>query len=386
MWKHWQSKPRGVCEPIYPLKESTVVAVAAALKAANVRSAPSYLSELKLGHIEARHEVPDWLNRTLSLCCRAATRGLGPPSRAPELRIEHIRDAAEALVGRGAGDVLHPWRSYIVAHFWMLREIELAGLTCSQVSVSEGDRSATIVLLVSKDDQAGKGVSRTLFCGCRSLSAPVVCPVHAVLDQLLAVRDLAEVLAIDPDHAPLFPTPSGGVPAKNAVCEAWSRLSTCGPLTGHSARRSGAKYYARTGWTLPAIQRLGRWASKQVMKYVEEALSETTVRPTLPAAALQSRPLALEGSRTASLELRISTLEGRDTPYVLGTCKVHVRLPVPLTTSSVAWQASCGWRFSAGTFALLTESQLASCAATRCARCFDPRRGAAKPVRAEGTS
>ena len=77
-------------EFIYPLTEETVVDVAAAVKAAHYRSAVSYLGELRLGHIESRHDVPLWLARVFAGCRRALLRGLGPPSRAVELPVELV--------------------------------------------------------------------------------------------------------------------------------------------------------------------------------------------------------------------------------------------------------------------------------------------------------
>ena len=45
-------------------------------------------------------------------------------------------------------------------------------------------------------------------------------------------------------------------------------------LTGHSARRSGAMWYARKGLPVHEIGLLGRWKSSAVFRYIEEALQE----------------------------------------------------------------------------------------------------------------
>ena len=45
-------------------------------------------------------------------------------------------------------------------------------------------------------------------------------------------------------------------------------------VTGHFMRRSGAKAWARSGFSLATVQWLGRWGSSAVMLYVEEAAEE----------------------------------------------------------------------------------------------------------------
>ena len=60
----------------------------------------------------------------------------------------------------------------------------------------------------------------------------------------------------------------------------WGWANRCGKshaggkARGHSARRFGAKAYARRGWTLWKIQALSRHASMAILGYVEEALTE----------------------------------------------------------------------------------------------------------------
>ena len=57
---------------------------------------------------------------------------------------------------------------------------------------------------------------------------------------------------------------------------AWQSLARVGhaKISGHSARRSGAKRNARNGMALDDIQALGRWGGATVLEYVEEAFTE----------------------------------------------------------------------------------------------------------------
>ena len=46
-------------------------------------------------------------------------------------------------------------------------------------------------------------------------------------------------------------------------------------VSGHSARRSGAKLLSRCGWAAWQIQFWGRWGSDAVRAYTEEVFAET---------------------------------------------------------------------------------------------------------------
>ena len=70
---------------IYPLTPGLIIGVSAALKGAEYRAADRYLGELRLGHIESEHPIPEHISRVLANCRRSVLRGLGPPSRAAEL-------------------------------------------------------------------------------------------------------------------------------------------------------------------------------------------------------------------------------------------------------------------------------------------------------------
>ena len=85
----------------------------------------------------------------------------------------------------------------------------------------------------------------------------------------------------------------------------------CIAVGGHSARRSGAKFYAPALWPLLSLQLVGRWAGATVLVYVEEALKERALQPdgapvALPAAA----PGATEGG-APSVEAALPPLAAR---------------------------------------------------------------------------
>lgn len=367
---------------LYPLQRATVVAVAAALKAAAFRSGDQYLGELCLGHVEAGFEIPAWLARTFDQSKMAVLRGMGPPKRAGELKLQDVAVDARLGLGSGPDEVWKPWDAYVVACAWLLREIELAGARVGHVTFDANMKTATILLPVSKCDTGGTGVSRTRRCTCLGSETAPACPYHVLWRLVEAV-----VHRFSPESArerfdlPVCPTNTGYVPAKCAMIAAWRGLAPEGgeDISGHAARRSGAKALARAGWSVLAIQHLGRWASAQVLEYVEEAYAERAGislgegAGALP--GLEERVRALEAARVAApvpvpapLEAEAFAAPAQGAPagavtwVVLcdgPTRRVHVQASTHPSTPSWAWVTRCGWRFAnAGPFRLLEAARL----------------------------
>ena len=199
--------------------------------------------------------------------------------------------------------------------------------------------------------------------------------------------------------APLFPTRSGATPSKRRTIAAWQELSPEGhpTLGGHSARRSGAKRYARMGWTLQVIMHLGRWASAAVMAYVEEALAE--LAPGAPRKLEESvedwqSPLPALSVRVAAVEEKLEALR-RKLPRLVKECRKSeevVRevdiLPPPLPARWVVsdvgrklhrevsgcasapaymWKCGCGWEFGCGwKYSFISDREAKSWTGPRC--------------------
>ena len=354
-----------------PSPRADVLGVAAAVRASGFKSADSYVGELRLGHIEARIEVPAWLARTLSQRKRALFRGRSPKNKAAELRFQDLVAVAEPLRGCFPSAFYWPFRTYVVANRWLLRVVVVAEARLARASISQDERLASLFLLVSKADVGGHGVERKLRCSCRGSDWDSTCPVHTL-------RSLIEEVAR-----------AAGSPRRrrqrgSAMVAGWLRLAPAGfTVGGHSARRSGAIRCAHEGWHITAIQHLGRWASTQVLEYVEEAYVE-----------------AQGGERAAGLHLRevVDGLKQRvqtephlpvghqdngqeEELFVLATTgsasrrKLHVRASVHWTAPSRAWSTRCGWYFSAQVFRLLRRSQVEEAPYDKCKHVGSWRRG-----------
>ena len=177
--------------------------------------------------------------------------------------------------------------AYVVSLHWLLRADETENLLLSETSlVLHGSRTdpgdVPLWVPTSKTDPRGDGASRRLTCICKLLEweTQQQTPVPLVL---FAVKSLGLRLLFgwelndEGGTRPLFPRVDGSRAAKAQLVEAWSVVTSQNDKpTGHSPRRSGAKRYAREGWSVWMIQFMGRWAASTVLEYIEEAMAEVT--------------------------------------------------------------------------------------------------------------
>ena len=252
--------------PIFPLTEEVIVGVAAALKAAGMKSGDQYLNELKLWHVEQGFEQPGWMIRCMGLCKKALTRGRGPEKRAAELNPSDITDERWAWKPSDSTLYVRPALSFTWACIWMLREIELANMRWKHVSVTEGSRTLKILLPISKTDQRGIGTRRTLTC-CEEKTCHRMCPwkVWWEIVKVKPVNDSPEDM--------IFKDQKGKALTKLKTVTGWKGLTNV-MVSGHSARRSGAMAYVRAGMPIQELAFLGRWKSAVVLRYAEDALQE----------------------------------------------------------------------------------------------------------------
>ena len=151
-------------ENVFPLAKATVVGVAAALRSAGFLSGSLYLRELKLLHVEEGLEIAAWLDRCFKQCSRALDRGKGPTKRAPEAPTAAIPVESILMENSAKKSSRWPGLSYAWACAWMLREIELSKMKPSHIKRDPLKRQVSIYIPLSKTDQGGKGVRRTIGC------------------------------------------------------------------------------------------------------------------------------------------------------------------------------------------------------------------------------
>ena len=186
----------------------------------------------------------------------------------------------------------------------------------------------------------------------------------------------------------MFPTVGGLVPTKTSAVQArCGQVADPARISGHSARRSGAKRRAREGWPILAIQHLGCWASGHALEYVEEAYAERTGTGVAyeadepkasaawgarmaAAAAERAKVAQALGSKFDRLEAhcqQLSTEFAHEPGYVLtenqGRAHLHIRAPTHVSAPSWSWASRCGRRFAGSDFRLLSARQADECSA-----------------------
>ena len=272
--------------PAMPISAAKVVYLGAGLRAGGYRSAASVLSQYGTDATREGHTLDQRTLRALTDASRSCRRGLGPPRRALALNLFKLIDLTPSVAPWSSAGPVGPRNMLMIGSWWLLREIEASGVRAAHARIVEGrPLVATLLLPTSKSDTAALGAARAHPCICGDGRPRADCPVHALWDQLLALRDRFPGRHHDgkPEPSlPLFPTAEGQPISKTSftktVVEAARRTRQPEAnadetlrLSGHSLRASGAQHLARLGMDLLSIQLLGRWGSTALLTYVRDA-------------------------------------------------------------------------------------------------------------------
>ena len=366
-----------------------LLTVAAVLGEKDMKSADQYLGELKLMQLEMGVSWPDTMDRQLSMLKRALRRDTGPEKRAKEVKIQDIpTDIWEAQELKGGIPRRVAW-SFVWATLWMLRSAEAAELNLTDLTFNTTAKTVSLLIRKSKMDQKAKGVRRTLKC-CQNSPCVKLCPWQ------LALRIRADHITTH-DNTPLFPDPLGSKVPKVKLIKSWMDLLDQ-ELTGHSARRSGAMYYARNGLALQEIAMLGRWKSSAVFRYVEEALEDIPLdqnlhssKPETSETTIATTPLNLfSPTKPQDEALDPNVQEGKNPPKRVHTAPVKISPQVPeqvwvVSTSRKSrmghrvreaswnlplwqWTTWCGWHFADRNVKVAMTTKLQQ-GISRCKKC-----------------
>ena len=169
---------------------------------------------------------------------------------------------------------------FVIAVWFMLREIEVAAARVSDMVVSPG--LVVLDLPLHKTATGGERTltRRSLRCAYGAATHPL-CPVHAAR----AVRHLGAAGLLS-SAGPLFPGKGGGTRSKEeSVSFLRGALEAAGLMTtyqdangierqvfgGHACRVAGATFLAARGIPMAVIQLLGRWSSRAIERYTQSA-------------------------------------------------------------------------------------------------------------------
>ena len=300
-WSTWCAIAQEWGMPPLPLTRELVVAIGSSMKTGGYRSAEQYLSQAKQEHREhTRRPVPEDIAMLIKRVERSITRGTGT---------QQFKDAFEVeLLGclefHDTPDTewwLNPRRAREVTTiccWWMLRGIETAAATVKDVwsQRSTEGHITFFTLPIQKNDMTGMCVARAHRCICslrrrntQQFDPKILCPHHTIHRHLSFLQEHWPD-DFSPDF-PLFPSESGTPMQKEQVirCFQTAIAATGTPLTRpgpggnplprfqqHVCRVSGAQFLTRLGYTLEAIQLIGRWGSDAVKRYVQESALDAT--------------------------------------------------------------------------------------------------------------
>ena len=272
---------------MWPPTVDSLLALSASLKRGKYRSAYNYLYSYKAEAQRQGHQWPQQLDRLLKDCIRSCERGLGAPTKAAPLPLEKLKYLPGAHAAWFPGGPLGPRNLVVAGSYWMLREIEASTVRAALVTVEGGDGIGEpvvkLLLPASKNDPMAVGCSRAHRCSCTDRFR-ADCPAHAVIDQLYMLQ---RTFPEKHEHGkplldlPLFPTAAGAAAEKQQVVATIQRAAGLlgvqdAPdgserITGHSLRPTGAQGLVRRGWSVWAVQLMGRWGSEVVKGYLRLA-------------------------------------------------------------------------------------------------------------------
>ncbi|CAE7206172.1 unnamed protein product [Symbiodinium natans] len=387
-WRTWSK----VCDawgiPALPLSRDGIEKVAASFKAGGYRSARQYFARARREHVlQMKAEVPPDVLLCMRDALRSLERGIGGPALKDAFRFEEVvlPSPFEEIPSTRRQAVC----MLVLGCWFLLREIEIAALQSKHLTVDCERMEVTLTLAASKCDQQGNLVLRKHGCYCDHVPARM-CPYHnAVAFEKIRPKNL---------EAPLFLSSRGHELSKHETIQLIRRTLSASPFAmkragaqgqamlerfnGHVLRVSGAQFLARRLVPLPTIMLLGRWGSRSVERYVQEAALETfsldqifdpSVHVAEPAKKKRDQlnceavgdSLAALTEKLEILAARVEALQERP-PLVVGK-KAHARDPHELDKLPVTWRTRCGlWQYGCAAFTRASEAPVA----TRCRRCF----------------
>ena len=361
----------------------TLEQVGAVLRESNYKAGCAYLSEYKRLLIQKGTPWSHQLQRTFTQVARALKRDQGPTKKAAEVPEELWMERCRKEFNEPKAGLIHnPALMFAFATTWMLREVELAAIYKEDITIEEKDRIVALNLRITKGDQEGLGIKRTLQCCCEGecdWSFPC---------SFMITKAALDAVPIEEDR--LVHGDASGPIEKAQIITAWRGLFG-NAVSGHSGRRSGALQYIRRGWQVPQVAYLGRWKSNIILQYAEEALE------TMPVMAKFNKPKAIGNvqnehnkpstkGRTSEyerkLKLEIDHLkkaqekldesisrwedisvknQGLLPPTVITKGCVHASRRIPVASPVSTWHTRCGWPYGSSSFSFGLDSSAVSC-------------------------
>ena len=365
-------------QPI-PITRQVLLSIGASMKHAGYRSPKNYFYKAAQIHRETLEEdLPPHLHSLMQKILRSIKRGQGPTPFKDSFELELFniqltRTPGTVRTGHWFTDTFAARDITLIACWWMLRGIEAAAAKIQHVWFHETNvtKFAYFTLPVQKNDTAGQCVSRGHPCLCRTGEPNPLCPYHAIQRHTKRLHYIFQ--HYQTEQLPFIPTDDGQFPSKSDIMKIFSSAIalTDTPLTRpgphgeplprfgeHVCRVSGAQFLSRLGYSLEAIQLIGRWGSDAVKRYIQEA----------PLAATPNHIIAPQSTDRPDIQQLVRTELERlcNSWWILNQHSNTAHIPaVPETAQNTRWRTLCGWHYGSAlyqkTFTRPTENLCRKC-------------------------
>jgi len=398
-WREYHMKattktPGLECVAMFPLDPAVVKVIAALMKLDGFRSFPNYLSWAKTEHIKLGHGWSLQLELEAKQGARSVARGLGQARQMAAFDVATVAAAPQDVPIIATGCPVFPADMAVLGAYWVLREIEIAWATRSDVIISDKDSTVSWYLPVSKTDPRAKACYRNWGCLCTRLPVSQ-CPFHRMKNYLNKMDDFLKLPAgDDPAVRPLFPDSKGKVAKKEGVIKGLEGvLATVGVRVrdvqgrrrfgGHSMRISGSRFWATQGLEVYKIQIFARWGSATVLRYVADtpianltgemasSSGSSIACPDRSIASLLSQHIRYAEEQLETLRAEIARLDRAIAPsYVqnVDTKAWHHVLTGGLSVPVTSWRTICGWPYGKARYSLSPDAPAAG--ARFCGTCL----------------
>ena len=366
LWKTWCSMAAAWDLQPVPLTEELVIKVGASFKAGHYKSPQNYFSRALQEHrqMTKQHPTP-FVQALIKNVIRSITRGAGPTAFKDSFEVELLNRSYDvnSLCREPtywSEDPSHSRDATLICCWWLLRGIEAAAASTKHVwhQQTRDELTTFITLPVQKTDPTGACVSRGHSCLCKT--APhlkALCPHHAVLRHLATLRKWFPTQMDLPVGMPLIPSPDGTTISQTQIVQLFrdtiqrtgTTMDRPGPtgeplprFSQHSCRVSGAQFLTRLGYTVEAVQLIGRWGSDAIRRYIQEAplqLQHIT-NPRTP----QSSEINTQRLRSM-VQKEVQALQHQFWVVNPMTKVCHVPAVPETCIDNSRWVTLCGWNY-----------------------------------------
>ena len=385
LWKTWCIMASAWNLPPVPLTEELILKVGASFKAGQYRSPQNYFSRAIQEHRSLTKANPSYfLQQLIKNTTRSIVRGMGPTPFKDSFEIEllcricpyNLPTGQETWIEDPAAKI----DATLICCWWLLRGIEAAAATTLHVwhQTTATEHTTFLTLPVQKTDSAGACVARGHSCICQSARHfHRICPHHAMkrhLDRML--RRFPAQFRL-PQGMPLIPNASGHTISQDQLIQIFrdtiqltgTTMERPGPagdprprFSQHTCRVSGAQFLTRLGYSLEAVQLIGRWGSDAIKRYIQEAPLQLqhVANPRAPA------PNEMTSQHLRTLVQReVQALQHQYWICNPMTKVCHVPAVPETCIDNARWVTLCGWNYGTS----LYRKQMTKPTEHYCAKC-----------------